>query len=98
MYVGIGVLAQPQLVVWLYDHQKQTRIEPCDLIGGVFYHCDDRWHSRSDLSNAYFADYGAELTAVRIKTMDAEKGFAVLQIMKPNEQVSGRMCRKDGPG
>lgn len=85
--VGIGVLAQPQLVVRFMTVRSKRELNRATLIGGVFIIVmTGVAFTVGALSNAYFADHGAELSGRVVKTLDAGKGLAVLQIMKPDEQ------------
>ncbi len=85
--VGIGVLAQPQLVVRFMTVRSKRELNRATLIGGVFIIVmTGVAFTVGALSNAYFADHGAELSGRVVKTLDEGKGLAVLQIMKPDEQ------------
>jgi len=85
--VGIGVLAQPQLVVRFMTVRSKRELNRATLIGGVFIIVmTGVAFTVGALSNAYFVDHGAELSGRVVKTLDAAKGLAVLQIMKPDEQ------------
>ncbi|HML74211.1 MAG TPA: sodium:solute symporter family protein [Anaerohalosphaeraceae bacterium] len=85
--VGIGVLAQPQLVVRFMTVRSKRELNRATLIGGVFIIVmTGVAFTVGALSNAYFADHGAELSGRVVKTLDENKGLAVLQIMKPDEQ------------
>lgn len=87
MGVGIGVLAQPQLVVRFMTVRSKRELNRATLIGGVFIIVmTGVAFTVGALSNAYFADHGAELSGRVVKTLDEGKGLAVLQIMKPDEQ------------
>lgn len=84
--VGIGVLAQPQLVVRFMTVRSRRELNRATLIGGVFIIVmTGVAFTVGSLSNAYFAYHGPELTGRIVKTLDAEKGLAVLQIMRKNE-------------
>lgn len=84
--VGIGVLAQPQLVVRFMTVKSRRELNRATLIGGVFIVVmTGVAFTVGAMSNAYFADHGPEMTGRVIKTLDAEKGLAVLQLMKPND-------------
>jgi len=83
--VGIGVLAQPQLVVRFMTVRSKRELNRATLIGGVFIIVmTGVAFTVGALSNAYFVDHGAELSGRVVKTLDAAKGLAVLQIMKPD--------------
>jgi SSS family solute:Na+ symporter len=85
--VGIGVLAQPQLVVRFMTVRSKRELNRATLIGGGFIIVmTGVAFTVGALSNAYFADHGAELSGRVVKPLDEGKGLAVLQIMKPDEQ------------
>jgi len=85
--VGIGVLAQPQLVVRFMTVRSKRELNRATLIGGVFIIVmTGVAFTVGALSNAYFAEHGAELSGRVVKILDEGKGLAVLQIMKPDEQ------------
>ncbi len=87
MGVGIGVLAQPQLVVRFMTVRSKRELNRATLIGGVFIIVmTGVAFTVGSLSNAYFANFGPEMSGRVVKTLDAGKGLAVLQIMKPDEQ------------
>ncbi len=84
--VGIGVLAQPQLVVRFMTVRSRRELNRATLIGGVFIIVmTGVAFTVGALSNAYFADHGPEMTGRVTKIIDAEKGLAVLQVMKQND-------------
>lgn len=85
--VGIGVLAQPQLVVRFMTVRSKRELNRATLIGGVFIIImTGVAFTVGALSNAYFTEHGVELSGRVVKTLDAGKGLAVLQMMKPDEQ------------
>ena len=84
--VGIGVLAQPQLVVRFMTVKSKRELNRAALIGGVFILVmTGVAFTVGALSNAYFAEHGPEMTGRVIKMLDAEKGLAVLQLTKQND-------------
>jgi solute:Na+ symporter, SSS family len=86
MGVGIGVLAQPQLIVRFMTVKSKKELNRAVGIGGVFILAmTGVAFTTGALSNAYFAKHGAVFTGRIVKTVDAEKGHAVLQLMKANE-------------
>ena len=98
MGVGIGVLAQPQLVVRFMTVRSKRELNRATLVGGVFILVmTGVAFTVGALSNAYFAEHGPEMTGRVAKVIDAEKGLAVLQLMKQDEQgswqdVAGKMA------
>jgi len=85
--VGIGVLAQPQLVVRFMTVRSKRELNRAALIGGVFILVmTGVAFTVGALSNAYFAEQGPEMTGRVIKVLDEGKGLAVLQLMKQNDQ------------
>lgn len=84
--VGIGVLAQPQLVVRFMTVKSTRELNRAVAIGGVFILImTGVAFTVGSLSNAYFAQFGPLLKGRVVKVLDQEKGLAVLQIMAPNE-------------
>ena len=96
--VGIGVLAQPQLVVRFMTVRSRRELNRATLIGGVFIIVmTGVAFTVGALSNAYMAEHGPEMTGRVAKVVDAEKGLAVLQLMKQNDagvwlDVEGKMA------
>ena len=96
--VGIGVLAQPQLVVRFMTVKSTRELNRAVVVGGVFILImTGVAFTVGSLSNAYFAQQGPTLTGRVAKTIDESKGQAVLQIMKKNEagewgDVEGKMA------
>jgi len=86
MGVGIGVLAQPQLVVRFMTVRSRRELNRAALVGGVFILVmTGVAFTVGSLSNAYFAENGPELTGRVVKVLDAEKNLASLQLMSQNE-------------
>lgn len=85
--VGIGVLAQPQLVVRFMTVKSRRELNRAVPTGGVFILCmTGVAFTVGSLSNAYFAGYGLPLTGRVVKVINAERGHAVLQVMQKDEQ------------
>ncbi len=81
--VGIGVLAQPQLVVRFMTVKSRRELNRAVLIGGVFILVmTGVAFTVGSLSNAFFAKYGHPFTGRVVKLISAKKHHAVLQIMK----------------
>jgi solute:Na+ symporter, SSS family len=87
--VGIGVLAQPQLVVRFMTVRSRRELDRAVPIGAVFIllmvgtpYCV------GSLSNAWFAQHGTLLKGQVIKEIDPARGHALVGLMK--ESSSGR--------
>lgn len=86
MGVGIGVLAQPQLVVRFMTVRSRRELNRATLVGGVFILVmTGVAFTVGALSNAYFAEHGPEMTGRVTNVIDDEKGLAVLQLMAQND-------------
>ncbi|MBI9019288.1 MAG: sodium:solute symporter family protein [Phycisphaerae bacterium] len=86
MGVGIGVLAQPQLVVRFMTVKSRRELNRATLIGGVFIIVmTGVAFTVGALSNAWFSEFGPEMTGRVVKVIDVEKNLAVLQLMKQND-------------
>ncbi len=84
--VGIGVLAQPQLVVRFMTVKSTRELNRAVAIGGVFILImTGVAFTVGSLSNAYFAQFGPLLNGRVVKVLDQEEALAVLQIMAPND-------------
>ncbi|MDI6451101.1 sodium:solute symporter family protein [Anaerobaca lacustris] len=84
--VGIGVLAQPQLVVRFMTVKSTRELNRAVAVGGVFILImTGVAFTVGSLSNAYFAQFGPLLNGRVVKVLDQEEALAVLQIMAPNE-------------
>jgi len=84
--VGIGVLAQPQLIVRFMTVKAKRELNRACLIGGVFILImTGVAFTVGALSNSYFAQHGPAMTGRVAKMINADKGHAVLQIMKKDE-------------
>jgi solute:Na+ symporter, SSS family len=83
MGVGIGVLAQPQLVVRFMTVQSKRELNRAVGVGGVFILAmTGVAFLTGSLSNAYFAQHGPQFTGRVIKVVSPEKRHAYLQLMK----------------
>ncbi len=98
--VGIGVLAQPQLIVRFMTVKSRKELNRAVLVGGVFILImTGVAFTVGSLSNAYFALHGPLFKGRVVKTIDEKKGHAVLQLMKPNEQNQWEdVVGEDGKG
>lgn len=104
MGVGIGVLAQPQLVVRFMTVKSKRELNRAVPVGGVFIlMMTGVAFTVGALSNAYFNKYGADISGRVVKTLDEQKGMAVIQVMKQDNgawlDVQGKMApvRLTGP-
>ena len=88
MGVGIGVLAQPQLVVRFMTVRSNRELNRAVGVGGVFILAmTGVAFLTGSLSNAYFSQHGPEFTGRVVKVVSPEKRHAYLQLMKSD---SGR--------
>lgn len=86
MGVGIGVLAQPQLAVRFMTVSSRRELNRAVGIGGVFILAmTGVAFTVGALSNAFFSLHGDLFKGRVIKTVNAERGHVILQLMKPNE-------------
>jgi len=84
--VGIGVLAQPQLVVRFMTVRSKKQLNRAVLVGGVFILVmTGVAFTVGSLSNAYFAKHGPVFNGRVIATINEGKGHAVIQLMKKGE-------------
>jgi len=87
--VGIGVLAQPQLVVRFMTVKSKKELNRAMLIGGIFILVmTGVAFTVGSLSNAYFAQKGPLMKGRVVKLIDEEKNHAVIQLMKQDESGS----------
>ena len=87
--VGIGVLAQPQLVVRFMTVKSKRELNRAVLIGGVFIIVmTGVAFVVGALSNAYFATQGPRFTGRVVTVIDAEKDQVLMQIMKQEDDGS----------
>jgi SSS family solute:Na+ symporter len=83
MGVGIGVLAQPQLVVRFMTVRSKRELNRAVGIGGVFILAmTGVAFLTGALSNAYFTQHGPLFQGRVIKTVHSEKGHALLQLTR----------------
>jgi len=93
--VGIGVLAQPQLVVRFMTVRNRRQLNRAVLVGGVFILImTGVAFTVGSLSNAYFAQNGPLLKGRVLKMTDGEKHHAVLQLMAKDD--AGRWADVEG--
>jgi SSS family solute:Na+ symporter len=96
--VGIGVLAQPQLVVRFMTVRSRRELNRAVLVGGLFILImTGVAFTVGSLSNAFFAKEGKPFVGQVAKTIDADKGHVVLQLMKKDEtgkwvNIEGKMA------
>jgi SSS family solute:Na+ symporter len=84
--VGIGVLAQPQLVVRFMTVRSKKELNRAVLVGGIFILVmTGVAFTVGSLSNAYFAKNGPILNGQVVKTISEDKGHAVIAIAHKNE-------------
>ena len=80
--VGIGVLAQPQLVVRFMTVRSQKELNRAVGIGGLFILLiPGTAYVTGALSNVYFTRQGPLFEGRVVQVLDAAKGHAMLQLM-----------------
>jgi len=85
--VGIGVLAQPQLVVRFMTVRSRRELDRAVPAGGVFILVMVGVpYVVGSLSNAWFVEHGPLLNGRVTQVIDAGKGRAQVELMKPNAQ------------
>ena len=85
MGVGIGVLAQPQLVVRFMTVRSKRELNRAVGIGGVFILAmTGIAFVTGALSNAYFALHGPTYPGRVVRVVNAERRHAFVQLMKTN--------------
>ena len=83
MGVGIGVLAQPQLMVRFMTVKSKRELNRAVGVGGVFILAmTGVAFATGALSNAYFTMHGPLFQGRVIKAINADKSHVVLQVMK----------------
>lgn len=93
--VGIGVLAQPQLIVRFMTVKSKRELNRAVGVGGLFILImTGVAFTVGSLSNAYFAQNGPILKGRVVKMLDEEKNQAVLQIMAKDE--AGKWADEEG--
>jgi SSS family solute:Na+ symporter len=85
--VGIGVLAQPQLVVRFMTVKSKRELNRASLSGGIFILAmTGIAFTVGALSNAYFAKQGSLFKGTIVKTVNEDKTHAVIQLAKQNSE------------
>jgi SSS family solute:Na+ symporter len=83
MGVGIGVLAQPQLMVRFMTVKSKRELNRAVGVGGVFILAmTGIAFTVGALSNAYFAQHGSPFLGRVVKAINADQTHVVLQVMK----------------
>jgi len=96
--VGIGVLAQPQLVVRFMTVRSKKQLNRAVLVGGVFILImTGVAFTVGSLSNAYFAQHGKAFVGRVVKVISEEKNHAVLQLMAKGEDGTWADVTKEQP-
>ncbi len=89
--VGIGVLAQPQLVVRFMTVRSRRELDRAVPTGAIFILLMvGTPYLVGSLSNAWYAQHGAILKGQVVKEIDAARGHALVGLMKETEPGSGR--------
>ncbi len=84
--VGIGVLAQPQLVVRFMTVKDKRELNRAVGVGGVFILAmTGVAFTTGALSNAYFSQHGALFTGRVVKTVNEQTRHVFMQLMKTND-------------
>ncbi len=84
--VGIGVLAQPQLAVRFMTVRSRRELDRAVPIGAVFIMLmTGTPFLVGSLSNAWFAQHGPLLNGKMVQEIDADKGQALVELMKKDE-------------
>jgi solute:Na+ symporter, SSS family len=84
--VGIGVLAQPQLVVRFMTVKSRRELNRAVAIGGVFILAmTGVAFTVGALSNVYFTQQGPLLTGRVVKDLQPGSSYVVLQLMRKND-------------
>jgi SSS family solute:Na+ symporter len=85
--VGIGVLAQPQLVVRFMTVRSRRELDRAVPAGGVFILIMVGVpYVVGSLSNAWFVEHGPLLHGRVVQVIDARQDRALVELMKPNAQ------------
>ncbi|HBG28732.1 MAG TPA: sodium:solute symporter [Phycisphaerales bacterium] len=98
MGVGIGVLAQPQLIVRFMTVKSKRELNRAVPTGGIFIlMMTGVAFTVGALSNVYFSKHGPQMTGRVTKVIDEQKGFAVLQLMEKDKtgawlDIEGKMA------
>ena len=81
--VGIGVLAQPQLIVRFMTVKSKRELNRAVMVGGVFIMMmTGVAFTVGALSNVYFSQHGKPFYGTVVTMIDAQKGHAILQVMQ----------------
>ncbi|MBK1716534.1 sodium:solute symporter family protein [Thiocystis violacea] len=84
--VGIGVLAQPQLIVRFMTVRSRRELDRAVPIGAVFIMLmTGTPFLVGSLSNAWFAQHGPILNGKVVQEISAEKGRALVELMKKDD-------------
>ncbi len=87
MGVGIGVLAQPQLVVRFMVVKSRRELNRAVLVGGVFIlMMTGVAFTVGNLSNAFFVKHGPIFTGRVEKTIHAQRGQVLLALTRQDEK------------
>jgi SSS family solute:Na+ symporter len=85
--VGIGVLAQPQLVVRFMTVKSKRELNRAVLSGGIFILAmTGIAFTVGALTNAYFAKHGPLFKGIIVKTVNEDKTHAIMQLAKQNAE------------
>ncbi len=85
--VGIGVLAQPQLVVRFMTVKSQKELNRGVLIGGLFIMViPGTAYIVGSLSNAYFTQFGQPIEGRVVETLDVQRGQVILACSDPQNE------------
>ncbi|MBN2376971.1 MAG: sodium:solute symporter family protein [Sedimentisphaerales bacterium] len=84
--VGIGVLAQPQLIVRFMTVKSKRELNRAVLVGGVFILImTGVAFTVGSLSNAYLSQHGPAMTGRVVAELNPAKNQAVIQIVAKND-------------
>jgi SSS family solute:Na+ symporter len=85
--VGIGVLAQPQLIVRFMTVRSRRELDRAVPTGGLFILLMVGVpYVVGSLSNAWFVEHGPLLHGRVAQVIDAQQGRATVELMRPNAQ------------
>ncbi|MCD6339118.1 MAG: sodium:solute symporter family protein [Verrucomicrobia bacterium] len=98
--VGVGVLAQPQMAVRFLTVRSGRELDRAVGLGGVFVLLlVGTSYVTGALSNLYFIRHGPVFEGRVVKTLDAARGQALIQVMeKDPERGWADMARVSRPG
>jgi solute:Na+ symporter, SSS family len=86
MGVGIGVLAQPQLVVRFMTVKNKRDLNRAAVVGGIFIlMMTGVAFTVGAVSNAYFTQHGPLMAGRIVKEVDPAKGHVMMALMKKND-------------